>query len=262
LRKGSNSTETQVLEDVVDLVPEHYLEEFVAKYSHTEEKNARHPQKTWKKCPQGHEAALNDCCPSAGARGAESRCARRAATAYSVETGPRQQGLGRHLQRNDWFACCSRFSCPRPPSELPGPGQLHTLAGMFNTVLMISGSYFVAKAVLAIRRNQRALCTRWLVGLGFTIAGYLMTKYFELQWNVEHGIVGTTGIFYTVYYYLTFTHAVHIVWGAMGLVWVLFRTHTGAYTPENHEGLEAYALYWHATDLAWLIIFPLVYVLR
>jgi cytochrome c oxidase subunit 3 len=149
-----------------------------------------------------------------------------------------------------------------PEAFREGPGQLHTLAGMLNTVLMITGSYFVAKAVLAIRRNQRALCTRWLVGVGFTIAGYLLTKYFEIQWNIEHGIVGNTGIFYTVYYYLTFTHAVHIIWGAMGLVWVLFRTQTGAYTPENHEGLEAYALYWHATDLAWLIIFPLVYVLR
>jgi heme/copper-type cytochrome/quinol oxidase subunit 3 len=26
-------------------------------------------------------------------------------------------------------------------------------------------------------------------------------------------------------------------------------------------GVEAMALYWHATDLAWIVIFPLVYVL-
>lgn len=149
-----------------------------------------------------------------------------------------------------------------PQAFRAGPPQLSTLAGMFNTVMMISGSYFVAKAVLAMRRNQREVCVRWLYGVMFTIIGYLITKYFEFQWNFEHGINGRTGIFFTTYYYLTFTHMVHIVWGFLGLVWVIARTKTDAYTPQNHEGLEAFASYWHATDLAWLIIFPLLYVLR
>lgn len=149
-----------------------------------------------------------------------------------------------------------------PEAFRDGPPQLATLAGMGNTILMISGSYFVAKAVQAIRRNRPDVCARWLYGVAFTIAGYLLTKYFEFQWNIEHGIVGNTSIFFTAYYYLTFTHMVHIVWGAMGLLWVVARTKTGAYSPENYEGLEAFASYWHATDLAWLIIFPLLYVLR
>lgn len=149
-----------------------------------------------------------------------------------------------------------------PEAFRAGPPQLSTLAGMFNTILMISGSYFVAKAVLAIRRDRPDLSARWLYGVAFTIAGYLLTKYFEFQWNIEQGITGNASIFFTVYYYLTFTHMVHIVWGAMGLLWVVARTKTGAYSPENHEGLEAFASYWHATDLAWLIIFPLLYVLR
>ena len=34
------------------------------------------------------------------------------------------------------------------------------------------------------------------------------------------------------------------------------------YSADDHEGLEAATLYWHATDLAWIVIFPLLYVLR
>lgn len=149
-----------------------------------------------------------------------------------------------------------------PEDFRAGPPQLCTLAGMFNTVMMISGSYFIAKAVLAMRRNRRDLCVRLLYGVMFMIVGYLVTKYFEFQWNFEHGINGRTGIFFTTYYYLTFTHMVHVVWGFLGLLWIIARTKTDAYTPQNHEGLEAFASYWHATDLAWLIIFPLLYVLR
>lgn len=48
----------------------------------------------------------------------------------------------------------------------------------------------------------------------------------------------------------------------MGLLWVIARTGAGAYSPQDHEGMEAFASYWHATDLVWLIVFPLLYLLR
>ena len=51
-------------------------------------------------------------------------------------------------------------------------------------------------------------------------------------------------------------------WGLCGLGWVFVRTRLGGYSAEDHSGLEALACYWHATDLVWLMIFPLCYVLR
>ena len=76
-----------------------------------------------------------------------------------------------------------------------------------------------------------------------------------------HGIDGESGIFFTVYYYLTFTHMVHAFWGILGILWVLTRHSFGIYTADEHSGLEALASYWHATDIIWLVIFPFFYVL-
>jgi cytochrome c oxidase subunit III len=149
-----------------------------------------------------------------------------------------------------------------PAAFRDGPPQLSTFAGTFNTLLMITGSYCVANAVQAIRADRAKSCARWLYLVLLCALGYMLTKYFEFQWNAEHGITGRTSIFFTVYYYLTFTHMVHILWGVMGIVWVTGRTWMGAYSSQDHEGLEAFASYWHATDLAWLVIFPLVYLLR
>ncbi len=149
-----------------------------------------------------------------------------------------------------------------PEAFQAGPSQLNTIAGTTNTVLMISGSYAVAKGVHALRRGERNTTLRWLFLVLLTILGYGLTKSWEIGWNVAHGINGRSGIFYTVYYYLTFTHMVHVFWGGIGLLWVILRTWSGVYTPENHDGLEAFASYWHATDLVWLVIFPLVYLLR
>jgi cytochrome c oxidase subunit 3 len=149
-----------------------------------------------------------------------------------------------------------------PEAFRAGPLQLSLFAGTFNTLLMISGSYFVANAVLAIRQNRPEISLRWLIMVLLAACGYFVTKYFEFSWNVEHGVTGRTGIFFTVYYYLTFTHMVHVLWGIIGLLWVMVRTKMGAYSPQDHDGMEAFASYWHATDLVWLIIFPLLYLLR
>ena len=143
-----------------------------------------------------------------------------------------------------------------------GPERLSTVAGTANTVMMISGSYFVAKAVAAMREDRRRASLRWLALVLAAAVGYGVIKALELQWNHSQGITGRTGPFFTVYYYLTFTHMVHVGWGLVGLLWVMVRTALGGYTAASYDGLEAFASYWHATDLAWLVIFPLIYLLR
>lgn len=68
---------------------------------------------------------------------------------------------------------------------------------------------------------------RWIIGAIVLGLGYPVVKYFEIRWNVAQGVNGETGIFYTVYYYLTLTHVVHVFWGLLGLSWVAFRTGVG-----------------------------------
>ena len=79
--------------------------------------------------------------------------------------------------------------------------------------------------------------------------------------KLDHGVVGTGNSFVAMYYYLTFNHLVHASWGILGMLWVLARLAFGGYNADDHAGLEALACYWHATDIIWLVIFPLFYVL-
>lgn len=143
-----------------------------------------------------------------------------------------------------------------------GPLQLNTLAGTLNTLVLLSSSYFVAKAMHAMRLNQQQQSVRWLwlaIACGCI---YLLVKHWEYQWNTSQGIEVKTNLFFGVYYYMTFNHLLHVGWGAAALLWGIVRIKTGAYSPEHHEGLEAIASYWHMIDLVWVIIFPLLYVLR
>jgi cytochrome c oxidase subunit 3 len=148
-----------------------------------------------------------------------------------------------------------------PESFEAGSEKLSQLAGTAITLLMVTSSFFIAGSVVAMRAGQRRQSIYWLIG-GLVLAlGYPVVKYFEIQWNLSHGIHGESGIFFTVYYYLTFTHMVHAVWGILGIFWVLARHLLGVYSAADHDGLESLASYWHATDIIWLVIFSFFYVL-
>lgn len=150
-----------------------------------------------------------------------------------------------------------------PDSFRVGPERLATLAGTSITVLLLSSGYCMVKAVDAARADfGRWRLVQWIVAAIVLGCGYPAVKFFEFRWNIANGIDGEAGIFYTVYYYLTLNHLVHVTWGIFGLSWCAVRAALGFYSAQDHEGLEAAAVYWHTTDIIWLIIFPFFYVLK
>ena len=149
-----------------------------------------------------------------------------------------------------------------PEMFATGPLRLSTLAGTINTLVMLTSSFFVIRAVIAMRQDRAKECARWLWGAVISGGIYLVVKYFEYRWNVANDISLETNLFYAVYYYITFNHFLHVGWGSAAVMWVIFRVNSGAYSANEHEGLLNIAVYWHMIDLAWITIFPLLYVIR
>ena len=149
-----------------------------------------------------------------------------------------------------------------PDTFSTDPARLNTLAGMLNTIVLVTSSYFIAKAVAAIKLGDKKTCLKWLYLTLLAGATYCGIKGWEYFWNNANGIHSRTDLFYSFYYYLTFNHLLHVLIGMSTIFWVVLRTHFDAYSVSEYEGLESAALYWHMIDLAWIIIFPLVYVLR
>lgn len=150
----------------------------------------------------------------------------------------------------------------QPDVFYDGPTRLNTTAGTANTLIMLTSSFFVVRAIMAMREDKQRESAQWLWAAVLCGVLYLVIKYFEYQWNTEQGLNTETNLFYGVYYYVTFNHLLHVGWGSAAIVWVIFRIKTGIYTKDEHEGLINVALYWHMIDLAWITIFPLLYVIR
>ncbi len=139
---------------------------------------------------------------------------------------------------------------------------LNTNYALINTLALITSSYFVVRAVAAIREGSQRGCARWLLAAIVMGALFLVVKSMEYQHHFSHGVTLSTNTFYMFYISLTFFHFMHVIMGMVILAAVALKARRGAYTADQHTGVETGASYWHMVDLVWIILFPLVYVMR
>lgn len=135
-------------------------------------------------------------------------------------------------------------------------------AALINTLALITSSYFVVRSVAAIREGNQRGCVRWLsaaIAMGLL---FLVVKSAEYAHHLGQGITLSTNTFYMFYLSLTFFHFMHVILGLVILAAVALKARSGGYSAADHTGVETGASYWHMVDLVWLILFPLVYVMR
>ena len=140
--------------------------------------------------------------------------------------------------------------------------HLDRRAALINTLALITSSYFVVRAVTAIKLDNNQLCVRWLMAAIAMGAIFLVVKIGEYSEHFGHGINLSTNTFYMFYISLTFFHFMHVIMGMIILAAVAFKAKKGDYSSTEHTGVETGASYWHMVDLVWLILFPLVYIMR
>jgi len=135
-------------------------------------------------------------------------------------------------------------------------------AGAINTLLLVTASWFVVLAVQATYRDDSRAAGR-NIALGFLCGtGFLAIKVFEYAAKFGAGITLSTNTFYRFYFGLTFFHFMHVILGMVVLAILWMKTRQGAYSSRDAHGLESGAAYWHMVDLLWIVLFPLVYVMR
>lgn len=143
---------------------------------------------------------------------------------------------------------------------------LNANAGAVNTVLLLTASYFVVRAVQAAERaTTRAadrIAARWMVAAIGCGGAFLVVKLFEYAAAFESNISLSSSPFHMFYLSLTFFHFMHVILGLVILVALWWNLRAGRYRAGDMNGLETGAAYWHMVDLVWLVLFPLVYVIH
>lgn len=134
--------------------------------------------------------------------------------------------------------------------------------GGINTLILLTSSWFAAMAVSAAKNNrfvavERCLAAALLAGISFGVL-----KIIEYGREIGAGVSPKTNDFFMYYFTFTGIHFVHVIVGCVVLIRLLINARKQSYRSNNLIGLEIGASYWHMVDLLWILIFPLLYLLR
>lgn len=134
--------------------------------------------------------------------------------------------------------------------------------GLINTWLLISGSWCVVRAIESIRKGLRSTGLRWLIAAQGCGLGFLFFKFEEYSALFSAGIGLDTNRFYTFYFSLTGFHFLHVLAAIVVLAILTFTNRHGDCDPDRLHSLETGGAFWHMVDLLWIVLFPLVYLMR
>jgi cytochrome c oxidase subunit 3 len=162
--------------------------------------------------------------------------------------------------------------------------------GLLNTVVLLTSSLTMAWGVRCAQLSQRRglilclsltlMCAAMFLGVKFL--EYSHKWHEKLLWSAMYGFDAShaahvvepghelpkgpaphdIGIFFSIYFFMTGLHGLHVIVGMGLLVWLLIRSAKGAFSAEHFGPVDFVGLYWHLVDLVWIYLFPLLYLIR
>ncbi|WP_439639900.1 cytochrome c oxidase subunit 3 [Nevskia sp.] len=134
--------------------------------------------------------------------------------------------------------------------------------GGINTLILLTSSWCVVLAVEAVKRDALARVPHLIAGAFLLGVAFMVSKALEYGGKIKAGISMLTNDFYMYYYTLTGLHLLHVFAGNILLIVLWKQARARRFSRGNCVVLECGASYWHMVDLLWIVLFPLLYLLR
>ncbi|MCK9502936.1 MAG: cytochrome c oxidase subunit 3 family protein [Porticoccaceae bacterium] len=131
---------------------------------------------------------------------------------------------------------------------------LDPITGGINTMVLLTSGLLAALAIQAIADNRVHLC-RQLLGAAMALGTvFCAIKVIEYADKLTAGLTPETNTFFSFYYLLTAFHFAHVIFGLCLLALACWRT--------SRANVETVTAFWHMVDLIWIMLYPLLYLLR
>ncbi|MCF6170922.1 MAG: cytochrome c oxidase subunit 3 [Bacteroidales bacterium] len=145
---------------------------------------------------------------------------------------------------------------------LSSQNMLSKNVGLFNTIILITSGYFMATAMINIKRAKQKNAVRWLLFTILTGVLFLIVKTWEYSIKITEGHGFGFDSFFDFYWMLTLFHFIHVLVGLLILTVLLYKLQKGHYHSGNYLDVESGGVFWHMCDLIWILLFPVLYLLH
>ena len=132
----------------------------------------------------------------------------------------------------------------------------------FGTAVLLFSSFFIVLALYGAQKGNRKMLVGWLSMTVLCGLFFIGMQVYEFTHFYHNGLGYSTNLFSSTFYTLTGFHGSHVTVGVIWLSTLLYRAVKGKIPPAKSINLEIAALYWHFVDVVWIVIFPVVYLMR
>ncbi len=138
------------------------------------------------------------------------------------------------------------------------PKELNQPLGLAISLVLILSSLTAYRAETFMAHDDRAGFMRnvtWTILLGL-----LFLVGVGVEWSEGLRYFPPSTPFGSAFFSLIGLHAFHVFTGVVALAVVRDMARRGRFGSHDHWGVEAVVKYWHFVDVAWVVIFPTVYL--
>ena len=130
-----------------------------------------------------------------------------------------------------------------------------------NTSLLLLSSITYGFAMLEMQKKQLNRTVLWLVVTGLLGAGFIYFELSEFIHLIHEGAGPQRSGFLTSFFALVATHGLHVSFGIVWLITLIFQIKKHGLTPENGRRLMCLSMFWHFLDVIWIGVFTFVYLM-
>jgi nitric oxide reductase NorE protein len=140
--------------------------------------------------------------------------------------------------------------------------MLNPTLGLVNTLILLTSSWFMVRAVTAAREGVRRRVMQ-NIALGMAVgSAFAVTKTIEYTAKIHAGTTMLSSEFFTYYFVFTGIHFLHFIIGMVVLMICYHKAKTQPIDGKYVIWIESSGCYWHMVDLLWVVLFPMLYLLR
>ncbi|SFM79725.1 cytochrome o ubiquinol oxidase subunit III [Rugamonas rubra] len=130
-----------------------------------------------------------------------------------------------------------------------------------NTAFLLLSSITYGFAMLESQRKRLRAALVWLGITGLFGAAFLSLEMYEFFHLIHEGAGPQRSGFLTAFFALVGTHGLHVTFGIVWLVTLMFQLGRHGLTVENQRRMMCLSMFWHFLDVIWIGVFTFVYLM-
>ncbi|CAG2146166.1 cytochrome o ubiquinol oxidase subunit III [Cupriavidus plantarum] len=130
-----------------------------------------------------------------------------------------------------------------------------------NTTFLLLSSITYGFAMLEMQKRNLRGTQIWLAITGLFGVAFLCVELYEFAHLIHEGAGPRRSAFLTSFFALVSTHGLHVTFGIVWLITLMFQLGKHGLITANRRRLLCLSMFWHFLDVVWIGVFTFVYLM-